>query len=456
MTAAALAIRGSRWIPHRPTVKQTAFLALDRREVLFGGAAGGGKSDALLMGALMYVDNPGYAALLLRRTYADLALPGALMDRSRAWLQGTAARWNERDKTWTFPSGATVSFGYLASESDKFRYQSAEFQYIGFDELTQFTETQYTYLFSRLRRLIGSVVPLRMRTASNPGGEGHGWVYERFVVPGHAPSRLFLPAGLADNPHIDASAYRISLAELDDVTRAQLLDGAWVTDPAGKPFRREFWRGQARHGKIVPSTVVGRWISWDTAFKDKASSDYSAYLVAELTADYVLHVQRVHREKITFPELPQAMLSVAREHNRDGKLAGVLIEDKASGISAFQTLAATAPDWLQAVLVAFSPRGSKAERAQQAAVWCSRGCVTLPSVGRVLDYDPAQALDYDPAQTGQRSSGGPLWLFEFERELYGFPDVQHDDRVDTLSQVVLYLEHYLAEGWRGRAGDGRR
>ena len=429
-------IQASRWIPHRPTTKQLAFLALDAQEALFGGAAGGGKSDALLMGALLHVDIPGYSALLLRRTYADLALPGALMDRAAQWLEGTAARWSERDKTWSFPSGATVSFGYLQAERDKFRYQSAEFQYIGFDELTQFTESQYTYLFSRLRRLKGSKVPLRMRTASNPGGEGHAWVYERFVVPGHDPGRVFLPAGLGDNPYIDAVAYRLSLAELDDITQAQLLDGAWVTDPAGKPFLRDFWRGQNRHGQLVPSQMVGRWVSWDTAFKDKASADYSAYLVGEMTQDYVLHTRKVHRERLTFPQLPEEIERVATRWNRDGKLCGVLIEDKASGTSAYQTLKATAPEWLQAILVAFQPKGSKVERGRQAAVWCKRGCVTLPL--------PASG---SPHSVGGEGMG---WLFEFERELFNFPDVQHDDRVDTLSQLVLYLEHYLAEGWRGR------
>ena len=120
------------------------------------------------MAALAYVDVPGYRALLFRRSFPDLNLPGALMDRAREWLGGSAARWNAHDHVWTFPSGASLTFGYLENEKDKYRYQSAELQYIGFDELTQFAESQYLYLFSRLRRLAGSAVPLRMRAASNP------------------------------------------------------------------------------------------------------------------------------------------------------------------------------------------------------------------------------------------------------------------------------------------------
>ena len=166
------AARPARWIPHSPTPKQRQFLDCTAKEVFYGGAAGGGKTDALLMAALQYVDVPGYRALLFRRTFADLNLPGALMDRARDWLGGTPARWNAHDHVWTFPSGASLTFGYLETERDKYRYQSSELQYIGFDELTQFGESQYLYLFSRLRRLAGSEVPLRMRSSLKPRRPG--------------------------------------------------------------------------------------------------------------------------------------------------------------------------------------------------------------------------------------------------------------------------------------------
>lgn len=224
--------QATRWCPHEPTSKQAQFLALDCREALYGGAAGGGKSDALLMAALQYVHVPGYAAIIFRRTYADLALPGALMDRAREWLQPTAATWNEREKTWTFPSGATLTFGYLEHEADKFRYQSAEFQFIGFDEATQFTETQYKYLLSRLRRCVGHNVPLRQRAASNPGGLGHEWVKARFVKPGREGC-VFVAARLVDNPHLDQESYRANLRELDEATRRQLEDGDWDVEVEG-------------------------------------------------------------------------------------------------------------------------------------------------------------------------------------------------------------------------------
>ena len=222
------------FIPHAPTPKQSAFLLLPHLEAFYGGEPGGGKSDALLMGALQWVDEPSYAAILFRRTYADLALPGALMDRSREWLTDTRARWNEQRKTWTFPSGATLTFGYLENENDKYRYQGAEFQYIGFDEISQFLEKQYTFLFSRLRRLANSPVPLRMRSASNPPTTSDGqWVKSRFVLQ-RTPDRPFIPAGLNDNPYLDKAEYLGSLSHLDAITRQSLFD--WFASVEGLVF----------------------------------------------------------------------------------------------------------------------------------------------------------------------------------------------------------------------------
>jgi hypothetical protein len=247
MEAAAQGTVAPRWIPHQAFLRQRIALEAVADELLYGGQASGGKSDYLLMAALEYVDVPGYAALILRRSFTDLSLPGAIMERAQGWLKGTPARWSGETKTWTFPSGATLTFGYLESEGDKYRYQSAEFQYCGFDELTQFSDTQYTYLFSRLRRptmpcvrcgegmemrasdgvwaheeegggegereerekheaeadtiimreypqskernLSIFQVPLRMRSGTNPGGYGAEWVRNRFIPDDFTPEK---------------------------------------------------------------------------------------------------------------------------------------------------------------------------------------------------------------------------------------------------------------------------
>jgi hypothetical protein len=316
--------RNRAFIPHDPTLKQSLFLSLSCREAMYGGAAGGGKSDALLMAAAQYVDVPGYAALLLRRSYRDLALPGALMDRAHAWWRGKA-HWSSADKTYTFPSGATITFGYLANDADVYGYQGAEFQFVGFDELTQFTPWQYRYLFSRTRRLAETPVPVRMRAASNPGGSGHAWVYERFLATGRAAGRIFVPAKLADNPHLDAETYRESLAELDPITQQQLLGGVWITDESAHPYNRAWWRGTNRFDagdERLLRSVVARYISWDTAFKDKDSSAYTACVVGDLLPDYRLLTRYAWRDKLQFPDLPAAIERIAREWNTDGKLRG--------------------------------------------------------------------------------------------------------------------------------------
>lgn len=126
---------------------------------------------------------------------------------------------------WRFASGAQLQFGYLDHPNDHYRYQSSEFQFIGFDELTQFQEHQYRYLFSRLRRLTSNELPLRMRSASNPGGIGHDWVKQSFVT--HPEDRVFIPATLADNQHIDQSSYIESLSRLTADERERLLMGNW-------------------------------------------------------------------------------------------------------------------------------------------------------------------------------------------------------------------------------------
>ena len=234
---AETAVGIERWCPHRPTVKQQLFINAPEREVLYGGAASGGKSDALLMDHLQHAEVPGYAGLILRRTFADLDRPNAIMNRAGAWLRPTNAKWSAERKTWTFPSGATITFGHCEHEQDKYAYQGPEFTKVSFDELTQFTLTMYTYLQSRLRRVHAVSVPVTSRAGSNPGGVGHDWVYSRFVDPLTRDRAVFIAARAADNPHVNLAEYRESLALLDTTTRAQLEEGVWVRDSGGQLHR---------------------------------------------------------------------------------------------------------------------------------------------------------------------------------------------------------------------------
>lgn len=215
------------FIPHDPFDQQIDFLTYPSEELLYGGMAGGGKSDAILMAALQYIEEPDYSALILRRTYQDLSQPNAIMDRAKKWLdpfvKNRSVKWDGNTKTFTFPSGATVTFGYLAHDNDLDQYQGSELQFVGFDELTQFTEKQYTYLHSRLRKLKKSNIPIRMRAGTNPGGRGHDWVKKRFIL-GDTP---FIPSSYLDNQYLDAAEYTKSLEKLDELTKRQLMHGDW-------------------------------------------------------------------------------------------------------------------------------------------------------------------------------------------------------------------------------------
>jgi predicted phage terminase large subunit-like protein len=286
------------YCPHVPTAKQLAFLLCPRREAFFGGAAGPGKTEGQLMAALQLVEYPGYHALLLRRTFRQLNQANSLIKRARQWLANTDAVWNNSDKRFTFPSGATVSFGYLDSDDDVYQYDSAEFQFIGFDELTSFTEPQYTYLFSRLRTTKDNPLPLRMRAASNPGNRGHDWVKARFMIGQPAellhreyPERFFLPARIRDNPHLRAEEYLAALANLDAVRRRQLLEGDWEVTPSGTLFRREWFDIVEDWPRDVSSMVR----AWD----DAATHDGGDWSVGVLMAmartgvAYVIDVVRV-------------------------------------------------------------------------------------------------------------------------------------------------------------------
>lgn len=295
------------YCPEEPSLTQKVFLRTNALEALFGGAAGGGKSSALLMSALQFVDVPGYSAILFRRTYADLALPGAIMDRFQAWIANyDDVKWNANNYTAVFPSGARLSFGYLNNSQDYLRYKGAEFQFIGMDEVTEIRENDYRYLFSRLRRPASgpvSKVPLRMRAASNPAPN---WVRQRFIVEGQETGRIFVPSMLTDNPGIDAESYRMSLQALDPVERRRLEEGDWWTTTLGSMFERESVTIVDQHD-IPQLTSMARAVRfWDLAATEPSHSNpdpdwtVGTLMLFDQGIAYVLDVKkaRVKGEKV--------------------------------------------------------------------------------------------------------------------------------------------------------------
>lgn len=249
------------------TKKQKQFIESGEGEVLFGGAAGGGKSYGQVVDALLFALRfPGSRQLILRRTFAEL--DKSIIRTSLSLYPREVYTFNASSHTGRFKNGSTIDFGYCAGENDVFQYQSAEYDVIRFDELTHFTEMQYIYLISRVRGANG--YPKQVKSSTNPGGVGHSWVKDRFVDP--APpgtpfvgsdgmERVFIPSYLEDNSFLMRGdpEYRSRLMALPERERRALLGGEWdITD--GQYFTE--WNRE-RH-VIEPFAVPPEWRRYRT------------------------------------------------------------------------------------------------------------------------------------------------------------------------------------------------
>ena len=431
--------RLTKYIPIEPTPKQRAFLLMnDTRELLYGGAAGGGKSVAQLAAALQFVDVPNYSAILFRRTFSDLSQPGALIDLSKQWLMpfvdSGEVRWSEKDKKYTFPNNATLSFGYLESTNDKYNYQGAEFQYIGIDECTQIEPSNYRYLFSRLRKKKTMHVPLRFRATTNPGGMFGEYYYQRFFVEGKDNGRIFISAGLNDNPHLDAEQYREALQELDPVEREQLLNGNWEIRTPGDLFDSSWFQAVPQHD--VP-THVQRVRYWDLAGTDpskrrgrnKREPDWSVgFKLASYQGMYWIEdIVRVQKKP---HELEVIIRNTAEA---DGYSCAIRMEQE-PGSSGIITIDHYARNILNGYdFKGVLSTGSKVERARSASAAAQAGRVFITDRCRNMlpFFDEADLFPYGAhddtidgfsgafnhfrspalmaAPTGLRKAGGSVW-----------------------------------------------
>jgi len=462
--------RTNRWIQAiRPNVhpKQRIFLSLEDREVLYGGSAGCGKSDALLLAALQYCDVPDYAAILFRKTFVDLSQSGALMDRARSWFQNTDAKWSANEKSWMFPTGrgknpARIAFAYMQNEADRYNYQGSEWQFAGFDELTQHSNICYSYLFSRLRRLKGSSVPIRMRSSSNPGGEFYEWVMEDFLTEeylktgfknldrdvwskrqdcgeckgtgildaaacmyceGHGfRERLFVPARLADNPSLDRAEYARSLIKLTPIERQRLEFGDWSITDQGDLFRESWMRFYSRRGEhfvlhrpglpdlIIEIGQLTFFLTCDTASKEKTTADFtciSAWAYHARSGSLIL----IHSfmDRIEVPKISDTIIA----QSTAAKASFVMIESAQCGIGVIQELRGTKGNGI--AVKEYNPNtGDKVSRATPAVIKMEAGQVYFPT-------------------------GRPTWFDKQHAQLIGFPKATHDDFVDTFSQAAYYV-----------------
>lgn len=250
------------------------FMSRKENEALYGGAAGGGKSDCAIAEALRQVHIPHYRGLILRKTYPQLS---ELIDRSREIYVPAfpGARYIDAKHCWCFPSGAKIYFGAMQHTKDRINYQGKRYDFIDFDELTHFTWDEYSYLFSR-NRPNGKGTRCYIRAQANPGGIGHGWVKERFITPappmtpiyedvkivypdGHTKvkrrSRIFIPSSVFDNKILlqNDPEYITRLASLPENEKKALLYGDWDSF-SGQVFTE--WRNNPDGYKTRKNTHV--------------------------------------------------------------------------------------------------------------------------------------------------------------------------------------------------------
>lgn len=252
-------------IPNSP---QEKFCKSTVRELGYGGAAGGAKSYGLILDVLYQLPQPGYDAIIFRRTYKQLMEAGGLIDYSQQVYPSLGGIFNQSTYTWKFPRyhNNTIRFSHIEREADIEQHAGSAYAYIGFDQLDSFTERQYLYLFSR-NRSANPDINLYVRSTFNPGGIGHHWIKKRFIQPflnGNgfiatpkyfkringqdtetsaddplAISRLFIPSRLEDNPYLwrsGNSEYERNLYQLDVVDFQRLRRGDWDIRRTGRVY----------------------------------------------------------------------------------------------------------------------------------------------------------------------------------------------------------------------------
>jgi len=453
--------RMTAYIPHKPTPKQRAFLLLPHREAFFGGAAGGGKSDALLMAALQYVDIPGYNAIIFRKTMADAAQPQSILFRARQWLTGTDARFDSIQNRYFFPSGATLSFGGLKNVGDAYKYQGPEYQFIGFDEFTQFYMSDCEFVMTRLRRQkcpfhnkvfndsckschqyhLLSKVPLRIRTASNPGGFSHIQVKKRYdigLIPGKKTpngkplyagrnlKRPHIPSWMYDNPFLDQEEYKeIFLGMEDHVTREQLESGDWGIsedgrfkmswcqryDQLGTLFKlgpHQYSESDFHHFMMIDCAASKDSTPGRTSLTKKLAS-HTALMFCSVTPRRDLIIREVERHQKEAPDAVDAIRGMMRRYPQ---VQFVGMEYTTMSTHLFQLLQTAGLP-----MRGFSPNtGDKIQRSVDAQNRMKQGKIWFPSA---------------PSR----------WSEDLDGEIFTWTGHPHqtDDQVDCLAYSAIYM-----------------
>lgn len=450
----------NRWAPF---AHQERWMRSPAFEVCVGGAAGPGKSAFVLVEALRHVHRQGYLGLILRREATQLRkelIPAALELYPRV-----GGRWKASETTFFFPSGARVMLGGAEGEQDVRKYSGISVQYLGFDELTHFTQFQYLFMFARLRAsgLCPDVKP-RIRSGTNPGSSGHEWVLERFapflypppgaehhdptykgpyakpgeilwylrdadgherIVPPWTPdarTRTFYPGRVHDNPIYAGGDYEANLRAMNLLDREQLLAGNWMARPSAGMFFKRAWFPFV---DVAPVQVLGRVRYWDLAAtpaeRAKGRGAWTAGVLLSKTADGRYWVEDIVRGQWSPGEVEKTVRATA-ESDPKGTTVCPELDPGQAGV-------AQAAAYVK-LLAGFDVRPIRV------------------SADKITRCKPASAQ----AEAGNVVLVRGDWNGPFLREGDAFPEGAKD-QIDSLSGAFNVISKVT--GWKGRSGGAR-
>jgi predicted phage terminase large subunit-like protein len=344
-------------------------------------------------------------------------LPSSLLDLAHNWLDDSDVRFDSKNSAFAFPTGSRLVFGYCDNLGDEQRYRSAQFQYVGVDELTQWAESQYEFLFTRIRKTSSLDFPCRMRCASNPGDVGHIWVKERFIIQTKkAGGRAFIPARLCDNPMLDQKDYSNRLMGLNPILRAQVLDGNWDVTLEGCKFQRGWFQivdDHPRGRRYI--RIIRYWDKAATVPKKGTDPDYTVGVKATMI-DGVFYILDVVRFRGT-PQLNEA--TVRQTAEIDGKSVEIFMEQEpgSAGINDID-------NYSRRVLPGYYFKGVKTTGSKE------------------LRANPLSSR----AEQGNVNLLRAPWNKDFMDEFALFPHGPHDDIVDATSGAFSKLTEHIPLG----------
>lgn len=336
-------------VDYVPTKRQALFHASQADEVLYGGAAGGGKSKASVMDAFIRcMKYPGTRAYMFRRSFRELR--DTLITEAQASIPKELGRYVESRKEFVLVNGSVIKFCHCQEDKDRFSYAGAEIHWLYIDELTHFSQVVYDFLKTRLRANLALGIKPVVRCTSNPGGIGHSWVKARFVDAGEpgtiiterlyseelkeyqVKTRQYIPARATDNPHISID-YIFELEQKPANLRDALLLGKWDAFE-GQVFVE--WRDnpdgyltRKNTHVIKPFPIPRTWLiyrSFDFGYTKPFSvgwwaidHDGTIYRFAEW---YGCDGNPNVGLKLTVEEIAQGIKDFERSHSLDGRVVG--------------------------------------------------------------------------------------------------------------------------------------